>query len=617
MEWEDFLKDCCKHLGVMMITSETLKTRGVCIKLGHWVSTKREVLEELTQDLNLDPNCSATERFYLLLNNIQEIPKCHCGNNLKFLSISRGYSISCSHRCSQLNTETREKIKRTTQDRFGVDNVSRSKTIKEKKRNTMRQNYGVDFPFQSEEVKKKFRENYLKFNGVDNPSKLDEIKDKKKETSLKNYGECCSLKSPEVREKIRKTNLKKYGTENPMQNPEVVKQFKLKYQERTGYKNPFQNPDVKEKIKETCKIKYGAEYFSSSKENKDVWKNKMFYRLLETDRLKNMVFPLFQKTEYRDVTKKYMWKCNTCGHQFEDHLNDGRVPRCPMCFPSCSSIPESEIFGFLLLYSKNTKRGDRKVLSGLEIDILLPDQKIGIEFDGLYWHSESNHTDNHYHLDKTNLAKSKGIQLIHIFEDEWIEKQDIVKSILLAKMGKIDNKIAARKCIIRTILNKEAKQFLFDNHLQGSINGRHFGLYYEEKLVSLLTMGKPRFNKKYDWEILRFCCKNFTIVQGGLSKLLNYFEKNNSGTIITYVDRRYGSGLGYQKSGFKKVGETNPNYYYLSKGFTYRESRMKYQKHKLPDLLENFDPELTEWENMQLNGYSRIWDCGNLVYEKI
>ena len=220
-------------------------------------------------------------------------------------------------------------------------------------------------------------------------------------------------------------------------------------------------------------------------------------------------------------------------------------------------------------------------------------------------------TNSTYHLKKTESCKEKEIHLIHIFEDEWYNKQDIIKSILKAKMGKIENKIYGRKCIISEINNKDANDFLFENHLQGPISGKSIGLYYNNDLVSIITYGKPRYNKNYDIEILRFCNKKDTVVIGGLSKLVSRI----SGKIISYCDLRFSFGLGYLFSGFKMVNISHPNYYYMS-DYNSRYNRLQFQKHKLPNLLENFDPTLTEWENMQLNGYDRIWDCGNLVFEK-
>jgi len=202
------------------------------------------------------------------------------------------------------------------------------------------------------------------------------------------------------------------------------------------------------------------------------------------------------------------------------------------------------------------------------------------------------------------------VNLIHIFEDEWYDKQDIVKSILKAKMGKIENKIYARKCEVKKVSNDEVIDFLFENHLQGPINGKSIGLYYNDELVSSIVYGSPRYNKQYEIEIFRFCNKIETHVVGGLSRLISHIN----GSKVSYCDKRYSIGVGYKSSGFISSGESTPSYYYLNKTYRNKFSRLQFQKHKLPNLLEVFDPNLTEWENMQLNGYDRIWDCGNFVF---
>jgi hypothetical protein len=165
-----------------------------------------------------------------------------------------------------------------------------------------------------------------------------------------------------------------------------------------------------------------------------------------------------------------------------------------------------------------------------------------------------------------------------------------------------------------SVNSKDAKEFLFDNHIQGEINAMvHIGLYYDNELVSILSMGKSRFDKEYEWEVLRFCTKVNNIVIGGFSKLYKYFlSVYKPENVISYVDRRYGSGNFYTKFGFKYIGTSPPSYFYTKTNR--RENRMKYQKHMLSEKLETYDPILTEWENMQLNGYDRIWDCGNHVY---
>ena len=112
----------------------------------------------------------------------------------------------------------------------------------------------------------------------------------------------------------------------------------------------------------------------------------------------------------------------------------------------------------------------------------------------------------------------------------------------------------------------------------------------------------------------RYCSKIGYQIIGGTSKMLSYFIKKYKPTsIITYADKRYSDGKFYEKIGFKKTNLSKPNYFYF-KGNSGLMSRIQFQKHKLKDKLDIFNPELTEWENMQLNGYDRIWDCGNFVF---
>jgi hypothetical protein len=140
---------------------------------------------------------------------------------------------------------------------------------------------------------------------------------------------------------------------------------------------------------------------------------------------------------------------------------------------------------------------------------VIPDYGLAIEYDGLYWHSSGDVlTENRdYHLEKTTKCEEKGLNLLHIFENEWQNqsKQQIWKSIIRNKLGK-SNKIYARKCEIREVSNKESVRFLENNHLQGSASASiRYGLYHNDALVALMTFGKSRFNKNIDWELIRYC----------------------------------------------------------------------------------------------------------------
>jgi len=179
---------------------------------------------------------------------------------------------------------------------------------------------------------------------------------------------------------------------------------------------------------------------------------------------------------------------------------------------------------------------------------------------------------------------------------------------------KLSTSVFARKTKCVEIKNDIAEQFLNENHIQGYISGKHYGLLFNDELVAIMSFGKPRFNKNYDIELLRFAVRQGLSVVGGLSKLLKHYFKLHNKSILTYADYRYSTGNAYDKCGFKLISSTLPSYFYLNKNHTIRYSRMQFQKHLLSKKLEVFDSNLTEWENMQLNGYDRIWDCGNCVY---
>jgi hypothetical protein len=281
-----------------------------------------------------------------------------------------------------------------------------------------------------------------------------------------------------------------------------------------------------------------------------------------------------------------------------------------------SSLVDSEILKFLEDNNvQNIITSDRKILSGKELDIYLPDYNLAIEFNGTYWHSEEAGKDSHYHVNKTLRCLESGIKLIQIFEHQWLEKKKIFKSVILNHLGK-SNRIYARKCEIVELEN--VTTFLESNHLQGTCSSAiKLGLIYDNELVSVMTFGKSRFNKNYEYELIRFCNKLNTTVIGGASKLLSNFKTLYSPkSIISYANLQWSDGSLYKKLGFTQLNVSSPNYWWIKKEIVL--PRYKCQRHKLKDLLmDKFNPELSEKENMELNGYSRLFDCGNIVFIKL
>ena len=239
---------------------------------------------------------------------------------------------------------------------------------------------------------------------------------------------------------------------------------------------------------------------------------------------------------------------------------------------------------------------------------MLPDYSLGIEFNGSYWHSE-NFKPSNYHLEKTEACEKKNIQLLHIFDFDDLE---IWKSIILNKL-KMNIKIPARKCEVKELKYSEVKDFLENNHLQGSAKSKiNLGLFFEGNLVEVMTFSKPRFNKKYDYELLRLCTlKNFNVI-GGASKLFKYFRENFKGSVISYANRRFSNGKIYEILGFKRISESKPNYFWIKNDIVL--SRYQTQKHKLKSF-DNYDESKSESQILSEAGFVKIFDCGNYVYE--
>lgn len=430
--------------------------------------------------------------------------------------------------------------------------------------------------------------------------------EKRKQTNLEKFGTDNPFKSKEIKDKIRRTNIERYGVENPNQNKDILKKRKQTNLERYGVENPFQSKEIKEKILKTSRtIRYN--YFLKKLELKKI-------------------IPLFGFEDYVSTKsgEKRKFKCEQCGNEFELEIGktnfEIRKIRCPNSIHKTSSCEERAVGDWIESYNILIER-NKKFFYGLgnsfEADIYIPEYKLAIEYNGLYWHSNLNH-DKNYHYNKWKFFKEQNIDCIQIFENEWRDKQEIVKSIIKNHLS-LNEKIYARKCIIKEISNNEYELFLEQNHIQGYCNARiKLGLYYNDELVEVMSFSKPRFNKKYDWENIRTCTKIGYNVVGGFSKLLNFFRKNYKGSIVSYIDSRYFNGNGYIKNGFQNIGHSYPNYFYFKTQENILYNRIEFQKHKLKDKLEIYDENLSEKENMFLNNYLLIYDCGNdiMVYKK-
>lgn len=376
-----------------------------------------------------------------------------------------------------------------------------------------------------------------------------------------------------------------------------------------------QKIEIEEKRKKTNKEKYGVEYQSQRQEVKNVVSEKL--SKTQIGDIRNILLNKEWLNEEYNIKKR---SASDIADELEVYYGTV-IEYCKqhgfkIRKTSKESLPQKKIYQFIRdNYDGEILYNDWDILGDLELDIYIPELKLAIEHNGLPSHSANidNEKNKIRHLKKTKRCQELGIDLFHIRGDQWIKKKEIIKSMLKNKMGLITNKIYARNCKIKILTPKEAKEFFEATHIQGYNNSFvKFGLFYDSELVSAMTFSKSRFDKKYDWELIRFSNKLNTTVVGGFSKLLTHFRKNYSGTIISYCDYSRSTGNVYVKNGFNLIRNSQSGYYWTDNHSVYH--RTNFQKYKLKKILKIFDPVLTEKQNMFNNGYRIMYDCGELVF---
>lgn len=537
--------------------------------------------------------------------------------------------FSCSRKCGSL------KSKETNLIKYGVDSVNKLKEKKEKAKNTIIDKYGVDHISKIDNIRdrkslkmksidvsdriSKFwgnisEDDILKINekrkstnkdkyGIENISQLDKTKEKVKNTNLNKYGGF-TFQSEMLMDKVNSTNLNKYGLTYSMRSEEIKEKVKNTNLSKYGYEYASMNSDIKDKAKSTNIERYGSKNIMQSEEFRKI-------------------FNISNENGYiKYFNKVYQFKCSKCSNIYNIDYDNyykrklRKCETCTLCFPisETSSIKEKEFFSFISSIYNGEIIGSYR--DKYEIDVYLPELKLGLEFNGLYWHSELFRIKN-YHLEKKEYFRKKGIKIIHIWEDDWDYKKEIIKSQVKNWLGKTSSKIYARKCDIKEISDpKLVSSFLNTNHIQGYIRSSlKIGLFHDEKLVCIMTFDQIEGRKKMDpesWNLSRFCgLLDYNII-GSMSKILKYFiNKYNPSRIISFADRDWSEGDIYYKSNFDLIKIIKPDYKYIYKGR--RLNKQKFTKKKLEKL--GYDISKTENEITNEIGMVKIYNSGQLKFE--
>jgi hypothetical protein len=310
-----------------------------------------------------------------------------------------------------------------------------------------------------------------------------------------------------------------------------------------------------------------------------------------------------------DLISQILVRCRTCGTQFKGNLRKLQFGKCIECHANESNA-QAEISSFVRSIQNDVFINVRDVIAPKELDIYVPSKKFAIEFNGLYWHSEKKKSSI-YHSDKSNSATEKGIDLFHIFEDEWREKPEIIKSMIRHRLGLTIRSIGARECSIKELSIAQRREFFEKNHIDGDCPAmQSWGLFKDDRLVSALSLRRP-FHKKYSkyLEVARFASELDTQVCGALSKLTKVAkrfaqEKGHDRGLMTYVDLRFGTGKSYAKSGWTFSNKT-PNRFWWT-DCTNRFNRFKFRADKKEGK--------TEMQIANESGVIKIWGCPNAIY---
>jgi len=563
---------------------------------------------------------------YCFLNDITQHPKCVCGQNNKFDPNQKKFSKYCCKKCSMENAKDAYEIRKNNNlEKYGVENVFQLKETKEKIKSTSLEKYGQESYTKTEE----YRNSKIQQNSSTCLEKFKNIHGGRYDYSKFTYSgkleKSVVMCSEHGDFEINYANhMRGYGCPKCSKNRNnfigrTKEQFLQEVEELYGglYDlSKFNFVDSNTKGIVICP-KHG-EFLKTPKQL--ITKNQGCLTCsgkkkltLEEIRKKLKYDYIIPDQEYVNNKSKLEVICPIHGAWTICAGNLINLEqRCPTCAGSLSKI-EGELREYISTLGVDFIKNDKNILDGLELDILIPSHNLAIELNGLYHHSDAKNKTDKYHIGKTEGCEDNNIQLLHVFEDEWRNKRNIWESIISHKLGLSNNRIYARKCQIKIVNKHDKDMFLTDTHLQGSCpSSTNLGLYYKDQLVSLLTMGKSRFDKNFEWEILRFSCVLNTSIIGGFQKLIKHFIKlKNPKNILTYADRRYSNGDVYRLAGFSDMSITAPNFYYFTRNEGIRYSRMRFQKHKLKNILKHYEDELTESDNMKLNGYCKIWDCGN------
>lgn len=581
---------------------------------------------------------SIFERIYCLEHGLDDRPMCkECNEkHVGFMIHKNAYCDYCSQYCQKHSSIPAYKGIQTKKQKYGEDNVVNQKKAHETRMSKYGSHHPKDYAKKVKATKKKNHgdENYVNAEKMkqtvdrhikENPSYYYDREQKTKQTKIANghdpnwnnrkkFKETIAMFSDEKKESIvekrKQTCLDDYGVES-IAHLDAVKQQKT----------------------QTCLDKYGKTTFLATEEcqtKSKIAKKRQAWKYF-TNECKD-IQPLFTEEEFMNCQmnerqKTWRWKCKKCGHEFIATWSNWSTRKCPKCFPRNFRGMQTEVEDFIksLCVGHDVTIDGKNVLeNSRQLDIYIEDLKLAIEFNGLFWHNSDlgahgrSPTPMMYHYGKSIECESKGIQLVHIFEDEWKTNEKLCKSKLkkIAFPEKVRH-IDANLCAVIKDINNEMKHKMLCKYSFFGDDGSsvQYGLVYNGHLVAMMTFSKARNNQQQcQWQILNYVEVNTFIIDNGFGALLDAFAKDYNATSI----RLYASFDWATKSTYAKwmdfIACQDPRLYWTHNGERIKGTAIS--KDNAHSILETYDDTKPFQQNMNDNGYLRIYDSGTLVFEK-
>lgn len=541
-----------------MIISEiiNLSPKSLSIKLRH-----DKALVEKIENLVQDPDLNVNQKASLLRKGLYERPVCKiCTKKRVSLGGRKGFLETCEDKTCK--KELRSIINKQSSKKIDW------KDMKEKISATSMEKYGVDHPLKSQEIRERQLDTIEKKWGKRHALQNKELQDKRKKTCENRHQTLDFFHN----ENAKATNLERYGNEIPMRNSTVA--------------------------------------------------NKVSRGVIETKTAALIEKLSSFKIEVIEIDSTYCsYKCISCGKETSKATRQyvniitklGQTP-CEKCNPrnSFRSGFENEVFEFVRNCTELEIHMNRKYIKGREVDIIIPELKLAIDCNGVYWHSEIYRAGNH-HIEKKKVIESQGYKFIQIWEDDWRSplKNEIVKSRILNLLGG-SQKTGARKYVLcNRDYSIKLKDFLDQNHLQGFFPATEYiTLEKDGQIYALASFRSSRDGMKH--ELSRYCLLKGHSISGVLERFISHFKKNKTGLLFSYADLDWSSlemHNTYDRVGFSRKRTTSPGYFWLVGGI--RVNRHVFMRHKLRDI----KPGETEVDYMHSRGYYRVYNSGNLYYE--